>query len=374
MIRRLRSMLIKEFIQILRDPRMRIIIFVAPLIQMTVLAYAITTDVRNIPLAILDNDNSVHSRELISRFNGSGYFIIDDHITTQREAERLLDTGAAKAVLRFMPGFSAKLSAGGSAQVQLLLDGTDSNTAGAVSGYAAGIINGYSRAVLLERIAARGQLPPGQVGARERAWFNPNLESRLSYLPGLMVTVLTLITLILTAMAIVREKEIGTIEQIMVSPISRVEFILGKTIPFAIIGMVVITLMLAVAILWFGLPARGNIALFYLAVAMYMFVAMSTGLLLSVISGTQQQALLASFLYMMPLVLLSGFMFPISNMPVPVQWLTFLNPMRYFFAALHGILLRGSGMDVLWPQFAGMAILGALTLWAAASQFRKTTA
>jgi ABC-2 type transport system permease protein len=373
-VKRLRSMLIKEFIQVFRDPRMRLMIFLAPLIQLTILAFSITTDVHNIGLAVLDSDNSVLSRDLVDRFTGSGFFNVTQYVDRPDEAERLLDHGTVKAVLRIQHGFAADIQSGRTARAQLLLDGTDSNTAGAVQGYATAIIQGLSRQIQLERLNARGGRPPARVVADTRAWFNPNLNSRLSYLPGLMVTVLTLITLILTAMAIVREKEIGTIEQIMVTPLSRLELILGKTVPFALIGVVVITLMLVVSVVAFGLPVHGNLLLFYLAVALYMFVSMATGLLISASSATQQQALLVSFLYMMPMVLLSGFMFPISNMPLPVQYLTLLDPMRYFLALLRGILLSGAGFAVLWPQLAGLGALGMLTLTAAVSRFKKTLA
>jgi ABC-2 type transport system permease protein len=370
--KRLRSMLIKEFIQIFRDPRMCVIIFLAPLIQLTVLAFAITTDVHNISLAVLDEDNSVLSRELISLFEGSGYFLITQRLERPAGVEGLLDHDAVKAVLNIQHGFAAEIQAGRTGHVQLLLDGTDSNTASAIMGYASAITQGLGNQIALERLNARGVTAPAQVTAETRAWFNANLNSQHSYLPGLIVMILTLITMILTAMAIVREKEIGTIEQIMVTPLSRLELILGKTIPFALIGIAVITLMLVVAVVLFGLPVRGSLLLFYLAIATYMFAAMSLGLLISASSTTQQQALLVSFLIMMPMVLLSGFMFPIHNMPLPVQYLTYANPMRYFFAILHGVLLRGSGLDVLWPQYVELAALGGITMIAAVARFKKT--
>lgn len=371
---RLKRMLIKEFIQLRRDPRMLFMILVAPVVQLAVLAFAITTDVRNIDTYIHDCDNTPASREVVSRIAGSGYFNIAGYISDPAAITELLDTGAAQCVLVFNPGFGGSIAGGDSTELQVLVDGTDSNTSSAILRYINTITAGYNADIIHERLARQGRLVPGGINLVPRAWFNPNLLSQHSYLPGLMCNVLILITVVMTAMAIVREQEIGTIEQIMVTPLKPLELILGKTLPFAILGLVTISLMLLIAHLMFGLPAHGSLLLFYGGIVLFLFATLGAGLLISTISATQQQALLTSFLYMLPVVLLSGFMFPIHNMPQAIQWVTYLNPMRYFITITQGVLLKGSGIDALWPQFALLGALGVTTILFAASRFSKTEA
>lgn len=376
MLERIRHMLIKEFIQVFRDPRMRAVIFIMPVIQLVVFSYAVTTDVTNIVTAIWDLDNSTSSRELIARFTGSGYFRITSALTTDAQARALMDRGDVQAIIHVNKGFGSDLQAGRSAPVQLLLDGTDSNTAGIVLQYASRIAGQYSQE-LLESHARRmaGTAPrAGSVELRTRAWFNENLESRNFYVPGIMAILVTLVTLILTSMAIVREKEIGTMEQIMVTPIRPVEFILGKIIPFALIGFADVFLVTAVGVLWFEVPVRGSLGVLFGATGIYLMTTLGTGLLISTLSQTQQQAMLSTVFFLLPVLLLSGFMFPIANMPVPVQWLTVVNPMRYYLVIIRGIFLKGVGVDILWPQMLALFLLGAAILWIATGRFHKTMA
>lgn len=374
MFERIAQMLIKEFIQILRDPRMRTVIFVMPLVQTLVFGYAVTTDVTRIPTAIFDLDNSRASRELTARFTGSGYFDVAAYVDREDQARDLVDHGTVKAVLQMNKGFGDDLRAGRTAAVQVIVDGTDSNTAGIVLNYAGQIAGRFSETVLQTRIIRATGAPatPARVTVETRAWFNENLESRNFYVPGVIVLIVTLVTLMLSSMAVVREKEIGTIEQIMVTPIKQAEFILGKTLPFALIGFADVALVTVMAAYWFDVPVRGSLWLLIGATSLYLMSTLGIGLLISTISRTQQQAMMSAFFYYFPAMLLSGFVFPIANMPEAVQWLTYLNPLRYFLVIIRGIFLKGVGPEILWPQMAALFILGTVTLWVATRRFQKT--
>jgi len=369
-------MLRKEFLQVFRDPKMRGIIFLMPIIQVLVFGYAVTTDVRHVPTAVYDLDNSVASRELVARFVQSGYFAIVEYVNDADRARALLDRGTVRMMLRLNRGFGEALRAGRSAPLQIIVDGTDSNTAGIVLDYSAKIAGQFSQQVLLThftRLKGPAQ-EPGRVELQTRAWFNANLESRNYYVPGVIAIVVMLITLMLTSMAVVREKEIGTMEQIMVTPITPLEFILGKTVPFALIGFVDVLVVTLIGVFWFEVPIRGSLPLLFFATALYLMTTLGVGLFISTVSQTQQQAMMSTFFFYFPAVLLSGFMFPIANMPPMVQWLTYLNPLRYFLVIVRGIFLKGVGPSVLWPQMLALAIMGLLTLWLASRRFRKTLA
>lgn len=374
MLERVSRMLIKEFIQIFRDPRMKGVIFLMPLLQALVFGYAVTTDVTHIPTAIFDLDNSRASRELISHFVSSGYFEITEYVYHEERAKMLIDRGEVKAVLRINKGFGDAIRKGHVAPLQVIVDGTDSNTAGIILDYVGRIAAPFSEKVLTTRfLKATGQtLEPGRVELETRAWFNENLESRNFYVPGVIALVVMLVTLMLASMAVVREKEIGTLEQIMVTPITPLEFILGKTLPFALIGFADVILITGVAVYWFEVPIRGSLALLLAATALYLLSTLGIGLFISTVSRTQQQAMMSAFFFYFPAVLLSGFMFPIANMPEAVQWVTYLNPLRYFLVIIRGIFLKGVGPEILWPQMAALAVLGTAMLWFAARRFQKT--
>lgn len=376
MLERVKPMLIKEFIQIARDPKMLRVIFIVPIFQMLIFGYAVTTDVRHVSTAVYDLDNSAASRDLVQRFARSGYFDIVEYIVSDRRLTDLIDHSDVCAVLRFNKGFEADLQAGRSAQVQLILDGTDSNTARIILNYGMKIAGQFSQQILVERLA-RLKKPvrtAGGINLQARAWFNENLESRNYFVPGVIAILVMLITLMLTSMAVVREKEIGTMEQVMVTPITPKEFILGKTLPFALIGFADVLLVTAVGVFWFDVPIRGHLLLLLAATALYLMTSLGIGLLISTVSQTQQQAMMSTFFFFFPAVLLSGFMFPIANMPPIIQWLTFLNPLRYFLVIVRGIFLKGVGVIVLWPQMAALAVLGVGVLWLATWRFRKTMA
>ncbi|MGA1874813.1 MAG: ABC transporter permease [bacterium] len=380
MLERIRHMLIKEFIQIFRDPRMRVVIFLTPVIQLLVFGYAATTDVRHIATAVYDLDGSQSSRELVARLVGSGHFDVEEYIYDESRIRKLLDIGRIKALFRLNKGFEKNIMAGRTAQVQILLDGTDSNTAGIILNYSTRTIQQYSHEILTSRLnslsggSAYGADPVNQIKVQSRAWFNENLESRYFYVPGVIAILVSLITLMLTSMAVVREKEIGTMEQIMVTPITPVEFILGKTIPFALISIFDVVLVTFIGVFWFRVPIRGSLWLLLLATTLYIMTTLGIGLFISTVSRTQQQAMMSTFFFFFPAVLLSGFIFPIANMPVIVQYITLLNPMRYFLVIIRGIFLKGVGFRVLWPQMAALIVLGVTTLRLSAARFHKTMA
>lgn len=380
MLPRLKSMLIKEFIQAFRNPRMRIFLFLPPLIQMFIFGYAANTDIRNISLAVYDLDNTPQSREMIERFSSSGYFRITRRATNPQEIRRWIDEGKISAALQINEGFSRKSRQRQGTAIQIIVDGTDSNTASVVMAYAQRIVAEHSRQILVERIRTLPDIPAemkkpffrqGGIEIQSRAFFNPNLESRNFYVPGIMAFLIMLVTLILTSMAIVREREIGTMEQLIVSPIRPVELILGKTIPFALVGYIDVLLVTMVGVFWFEIPIRGSLPLLLAATTIYLLSTLGIGLFISTISRTQQQAMMTMFFFLVPAILLSGFVFPIANMPKIVQYMTYADPLRYFLVIIRGIFLKGNGFDVLWPQVLALAILGTTVFTFSSLRFRK---
>ena len=373
MARRLWCMLVKEFLQMLRDPRMRVVVFGTPVIQMTIMAFALTTDVTDVRLAVLDRDRTPASRELIDAVTASGYFHISTWLYGEEEIAPLLDRARARAVLHIPSGFSADLHSARTATAQLLTDGTDSNSTSIVQGYAGYILADYNDRKQKERLGRKGlTTPPVQIEAAPRAWYNPNQESRFYYVPSLIATMLFIFSLLLTSIGIVREKEIGTIEQVMVTPIRGLEFILGKTIPYMLTGYVSMTLMLIVARLVFDVHVAGSLPLLYLLSGIYLAGNMGLALIISGSAATQQQALLTSFLVLMPSVMLSGFMFPINNMPEAVRYATVFNPMRWYLEILRGIVMKDVDIAVLWPGIAAQSGLAVGFLAIAALRFKKT--
>lgn len=375
MLRRLKRMLVKESLQVLRDPRMRFIVFGVPLIQMLVIAFALTTDVTRIDAAVLDRDHTPAARELLADFTASGYFEIIAWPELPAEIDGLLDGGRVQLVLQIPAGFERALSAGRTADVQLLADGSDTNSTTIALGYANQIVARFAQRRLAERagVLAAGNAPPA-VELRTRAWFNPNLESKNYFVPGLVAVMLIVVGMILTSVAIVREKEMGTIEQVMVTPLSSLEYILGKTIPYVLISYVNMTLMLVLAMAVFGIRVQGSWLLLYALTGIYILGNLGLALLISVTAQSQQQAVLTAFLFMMPCVLLSGFMFPIHNMPEVVQYAVYLNPVRWYIEILRGVVIKGVGLPVLWKAVLGQSVLAAAFILLAVWRFRKTTA
>ncbi len=372
MFLRLRCMLIKEFLQLLRDPKMRMVIFVVPVIQLTVFAFALTTDVDDIETVVLDRDQTPQSRELLSHFTGSRYFKVVETAENPAAVDNAMNAGKVRAAIVILPGFARDILSGRTARVQVITDGTDSNSAALVNGYATRIVQTYGAGELAQRMDRAGMTASGNgLTMAVRAWFNPNMESKFFYVPGLVAVMLVIVALVLTSIGIVREKEIGTIEQIMVTPIRSVEFIVGKCLPFIIIGYVLMTFMLLLCMLIFDIQVKGNWLTLYLLTGAFLVSNTGLALIISVSARTQQQALLTAFFFLMPSILLSGFMFPVANMPEPVQYATALNPLRWYLEILRGVLIKGVGIrDLIRPAIAESVLAVAFTLVAVVN-FRK---
>ena len=316
MFERLKAMLIKEFIQTFRDPRMRAVLFVLPMIQTVIFGYAVNMDVRKIPTAVIDRDNSFQSRELLTMLFSSGHFRQVARLDDERQAARMLDSGEVRVTVVINHGLAEKLGQGKAATVQALIDGSDSNTAGVILGYLSRFAEARNIQLLSEQAArSGGPLLPGAVRMESRAWFNPDLASPPFYVPAVIANILYIITMLLSAMAVVREKEIGTIEQVIVTPIRKYEFILGKTLPFVLIGYANVFLISLVGWLVFRVPVRGSILLLILTTGLFLMSSLGTGLFISTISQTQQQAKMSAFFVIFIAMLLSGFAFPVENMP-----------------------------------------------------------
>ncbi|MEW5724121.1 MAG: ABC transporter permease [Thermodesulfobacteriota bacterium] len=376
---RLRVLLLKELLQAVRDPRLRLLVVFPPLLQLVAFGYAANLDLKNIPLALYDEDNSAVSRELAFNFTASGYFQIKDHVDRPDQMAELIDRRRAAAVLHCGPDLAARVGSGRTARVQVLVAGTNSNTASLVQSYSMQIVERFNRERLQKNLdrnpALKKVIPAGSAGIVRpavRVWYNETMVSRNFYVPGIIALVIMVSTLNLTAMSVVREKEIGTMEQIMVTPIRPLEFILGKTIPFALIGVFQVALVTGVGVFWFGVPMRGSLILLFASLGVYLLSCLSLGLLISTISRTQQQALITTFFFLFPAILLSGFIFPIANMPPEVRLVTYLNPLRYFLVVIRGIFLKGAGLGVLWPQLAALLALGLATMTLAVRRVSKT--
>lgn len=372
----------KEFRVVFRDPRLRTVLIVPPIVQSIIFGFAVNMDVERARIAWHDTDQTSQSRELRMVFAGSGSFEIVSDVGHDQEVDRLLDRGEVEAVIRVVPGFGKAILRGESGGVQMLVDGANSNTASIVGEYARRAAGTYARQVQAEqqngRVLARtrGQGPPvsqaiPSIHAETRVWFNENLTSRNYFVPGVVVNIIALVTLMLTALAIVREKEIGTMEQLIVTPLQPLELMLGKTIPFGLVGLFHVTMLTLLARLLFGVPFRGSLLVLYLAAMLFLLTTLGAGLFISTIVGTQQQAMMATFFFFFPVLLLSGFAFPIRSMPEVVQWITYLNPVRYFMEIVRGLFLKGWGIPELWPQLLAMAVLGTTVILVSASRFHK---
>lgn len=372
----------KEFYQTFRDPRTRLLLFGPPLIQLILFGFAVNLDVENARMAWMDMDQTPESRELLAAFQGSRYFRVTATPGNSREIQDLMDHGRVEAVIRVLPGFSRDIKRGNTADVQILVDGTNSNTASIVSSYAVQIVMGYGNKILgaqpklslTSPSAGRGGASPSVIPvltAQSRVWFNPSLKSRVYFVPGVIAIVIGLVTMMLTAMSIVREREIGTMEQLMVTPIRSFELILGKLLPFAIVGIIDVAMVVIAALLIFGIPLRGSILLLFGCTVLYLLSTLGVGLFISTISYTQQQAMMSSFFFFVPAMLLSGFAFPIRNMPEIVQYLTYLNPIRYFMQIVRNVFLKGVGMESLWQETTALFVFGVVILGLSVLRFQK---
>ncbi|MGB7219957.1 MAG: ABC transporter permease [Vicinamibacterales bacterium] len=369
-MRRIAHLIRKEFLELRQDPRLFGIVIIAPILQLTMLGYAATTDVRDVPVVVVDEDRSSESRELVSRFDASQNFVVVDALSSLEEVAAYLDEGRAWMALGIPHDYGERVRRGQPATVQVIADGTDASSTNVAIGYAGALVASYAQDL------AAGGLPGAArpaVAADVRVWFNPQLESRVFMIPGILALLLLVVTTNLSSMAIVREKELGTLEQLNVTPLARWELITGKLLPYAVIGMLDVLLVVAVATLWFEVPLRGSFLLLLAMSFVYLLSTLGLGLFVSTISATQQQAMITtSFFFLLPMVFLSGFIFPIENMPAAIRPVTYLMPLRYFLVILRGIFLKGIGLEVLWPQALALLVWGVGILTLAMSRSSKT--
>ena len=353
---------------------------IAPILQLVILGYASRLDVKDVQTVVADLDRSALSRQIIDSFSRSGYFIIKKTVDSYAEVDRFLETGQAAMAILIPPDLERRIKGGQTAQVGVLIDGVDTTTAGTVSGYAQSILLGFSADITTQRVgkmqgllfdSANPRLIVPSFTDASRAWFNPNLNSKDFFVPGVVVIILVATTIILTSAVIVREKEIGTIEQLMVAPISRLEFILGKTLPCFAIVITIMAIIMPLGLLIFDVPFRGSRVFFLPTGIVFLITIAGIGVTISAFCQTQQQAVLSSFMFLQPAVLLSGYAFPIENMPIVIQYLTYLNPLRYFITIVRGVFLKGTGWEVLWPEVIPICIMAVFFIAVASFLFKK---
>jgi ABC-2 type transport system permease protein len=371
---RIVSLLIKEFLELRRDTWARFRLVVPPLLQVVIFGYAATFEVYGVSTAVLDLDHSQESRELISRFTYSGRFHIVDVAERESDVDAAIESSAATLAIVIHPGFAELLRKGQSAPVQAIVDGTNSNTALIALGYVGEVAAKFSQDYatdLAQRLhGARARAV--QVTLEQRPWYNADLNSRWFFVPGIIATLTLVMVVNLTSFAVVREREVGTLEQVMVTPIRPLEFVVGKTIPFFLVGLAIVVMISTVGTLWFRIPFVGNPFVLLLGTSLYLLCVLGIGLLISTLCSTQQQAFATNFFVVNPMFTLSGFSFPIASMPDALQWLTYLDPVRYYLVIIRGVFLKGVGLAALWPQMLALAVLGAALLAGCILRFRKS--
>lgn len=362
---RIVALAIKEFLALLRDKRSRFVIIVPPIMQLVVFGFAATYDLNDVAVAIYNEDRGGASRELVSRIEGSPNFQVIAYIDRDSDVAPLIDNRDALLVLHIGQHFSAKLLKGTPASLQAILDGRNSNTAMIAVNYLRSILLDYNR----NWQESYGVIGP-QVSLQTRAWYNENLQSRWFIVPGIVGLLTLVVALLVTALSVARERETGTFDQLMVTPLRPVEILIGKAIPGIVIGLLEATLIIVLMVVFFDIPLRGSLGALYLGIVLFLLSAVGVGLMISAIAVTQQQAVLGSFLFLVPAVILSGFSTPIANMPIFVQWLTYLDPLRYFLVIVRGVTLEGNGYALLINQYWPMAVIAGVTLALAGWLFR----
>ena len=362
----------KELSQLRRDRRMSFIVLFSPVLQLFLLGYAANLDIRNIPLVVCDLDASKTSRDFIAQFPASGYFSLQATVDRMNDVDGYINRGKASLALILPRGMGRKLTGRESVRIQVIVDGAESQSAIIGLNYATMIGLKYSRQILLERLRSGSPaLSIPQVEPQVRVWYNPELRSRNFMIPGVLAMVLMMITMVLTSLGIVKEKEQGTMEQLIVTPMRPHELILGKLLPFFLIGLVEIAVVVSVAVFGFGVPVKGSIWLLFGLSPIFMLTTLGLGLFISTISRNQQQAMLTAAFFIIPQMILSGFIFPIENMPRPIQWLTFVVPLRYFLVIIRGLFLKAVGLGALWDETAALLVFGLAILGLSVFRFRK---
>lgn len=368
---RLRRLIVKEFLQLLRDRRSLIMLFVSPILQLLLYGYAITTEVRNLSTVVLDRDATAVSRGAVDALLATGYFRVTQYAHNPADVARALDRGAATLAVDIPRGYSRSLLAGSPMAVQLLLDGANANTATIAQSYAMQVLEAEGAKSLMR---GGGVLTAQPVSLETRAWYNPALESRVYFVPAIAANIMLNLGLMLTALGIVREREQGTMEQLLVSPVTPLEIVIGKITPVAVVILMNVAVVDLVGILWFRVPFEGGLVMLGLASLIFTLAGLGAGVLLSAIANTQQEVSMSVFPVLMPMMLLSGMIFPISSMPRPVQWLTLLNPLRYQINILRSLFLKGAGFADLWPQLVPMGLMAAGLMVIAARRFNRRLA
>jgi len=366
---RIREMVRKEFIQLFRDKRNRPILILAPLIQLLVFGYVVNYDIKDIRVALIDQSLTRESRMLADAFSANRIFRITHFPADHRGMENLFLGGKVDLGIKVPPDFSSRIRRGDTASVQILADGSMSNMASVRIAYTTMVLDRLNGQLVRELYGR--ELQYGKIDGRIRTWYNPNLDSQHFFVPGIVAFVIMLISLLLTSIAIIKEREAGTMEQLIVTPLRPIEMIIGKTIPYTIIAIGQMVLVMIFAVFWFEVPLAGSVFALFFATCLFLLSTLGTGLFISTVSRTQQQAMMTTFFFILPFFMLSGFVFPIANMPEVVQWLTYLNPLRYFLVIIRGIFLKGVGLQILWPQYAAMALLGIFVFAGAVARFRK---
>lgn len=365
---------IKEFLQFKRDRKMLAVVLVAPILQLILLGYAATFDLREIHTVIFDKDKSRTSRDLINTLQNSRYFFVDNYVSGYEDFTRIITDGDALVGIVIPTDFEKNIKSNRTAQLQAIFDGSDGNKASIAAGYVIGAVSGFSQNINMQKFLMRGLKNPlsGSIQPEVRIWYNPDLTTRNYMLPGIAGLIITLVTTLLTSLAIVKEREIGTLEQLIVSPLKPYQIIIGKFVPFTILGFISASLVLTVMRFWFGIPIRGDVFLLYFSAFLYMLSTLGLSLFVSTISRTQAQAMItAGFGIMMPMIFFSGFTFPIENMPVIIQYITYLVPLRYFIVILRGIILKGIGIAELWPETLALLLFGIIIVFLSSLRFRK---
>jgi len=366
---RVRELVRKEFIQLFRDKKTRPLLVIAPLVQLLVFGYVVSTDVRTVSVGVLDHSKTVESRRLIDAFGENRTFEIRYATDTERALESRLLKRDIDLAIKIPPDFTEHIRRGETADVQILADGSMSNMATVRIAYAGAVIDRFNEQLMAELYPMR--MDYGRIDARTRPWYNPNLYSRNYFVPGIVAFLIMIMTLLFTSMAVIKEKERGTMEQLIVTPLQPSELILGKTIPYIIVSLAQMIAVTLFAVFWFDIPFAGNVFLLFLATCLFLLSTLGMGLFISTISATQQQAMMTTFFVILPAFMFSGFVFPITNMPQPIQWLTYLNPLRYFLFIIRGIFLKGVGLDMLWPQLTALTVIGIVVFTASVKRFHK---
>ena len=373
MLTRLISIIRKEFIQIFRDPRTLALILVIPVMQLFLLGYAATNDVRNVPLAVVDQDRSPQARSLLDAYRSADYFKLTYEVDSEGELRDLIDAGKARVGIIIPPGYGSQISGNGSAEIAFILDGSDPSVASTAMSAAQLIGQSQSTKLMIERLSARGQLRAVKqpVDVRTQVWYNPDLISAYFMVPGVIGLILYALTSILTATAVVRERERGTIEQLIVTPIRSWELVVGKVLPYVILALLNTLEVLAIGSLWFKVPVRSGLGLIMLVSALFIFTGLGIGLLASTIANTQQEAMLIVWFTLLPSIFLSGFLYPLETMPLVLRWISYLMPLRYYLVIIRSLLLKGVGLQFLRTEIMALAVFGIAIMSLAAIRFRK---